>query len=77
MAITLLITAIYVMLIKIFFNAEKLLLWIKQRTNKEEFPLTKATIDTTKIASLVTILMITIVLIITFINTSVEIGNYQ
>ena len=42
MAITLLITTIYVILIKIFFNAEKLLLWIKQRTNKEEFPLTKA-----------------------------------
>lgn len=77
MAITLLITAIYVILVKIFFNAEKLLLWIKQRTKKEEPQLSKSVIDNTKMAALVTILMITVVLIITFINTSVEIGNYQ
>ena len=77
MAITLLITAIYVILIKIFFNAEKVLLWIKQRMNKEESQLTKITIDNTKMASLVSILVITVVLIITFINTNVEIGNYQ
>ncbi len=77
MAITLLITAIYVILIKIFFNAEKVLLWIKQRMNKEESQLTKTTIDNTKMASLVSILVITVVLITTFINTNVEIGNYQ
>ena len=77
MAITLLITAIYVILIKIFFNTEKLLFWIKQRTKKEEPQLSKAVIDNTKMAALITILMITVVLIITFINTSVDIGNYQ
>ena len=75
-AITLLITAIYVILVKILFNAEKLLILIKQRTKKEEPQLTKAVIDNTKMAALVTILMITVVLIITFINTSVDIGNY-
>ena len=77
MAIRLLITAIYVILIKIFFNTEKLLFWIKQRTKKEEPQLSKAVIDNTKMAALITILMITVVLIITFINTSVDIGNYQ
>ena len=76
-AITLLIAAIYVILIQIFFNTEKLLLWIKQRMKKVEPLLSKAVIDNTKMAALVTILMITVVLIITFINTSVEIGNYQ
>ena len=77
MAITLLITAIYVILIKIFFNAEKLLLWIEQRTKKEESQLTKATIDNTKMASLIGILVITLVYIVSFMIYSVEIGNYQ
>lgn len=58
MAITLLITAMYVLLVKIFFNAEKLFLWIKQRTKKEEPQLSKAVIDNTKMAALVTIIMI-------------------
>ncbi|MER1959197.1 MAG: hypothetical protein ABS942_17575 [Solibacillus sp.] len=77
MAITLLITAIYVILIKIFFNAEKLLLWIEQRTKKEESQLTKATIDNTKMASLIGILVITLVYIVSFMIYAVEIGNYQ
>lgn len=77
MAITLLITAIYVILIKIFFNAEKLLLWMEQRTKKEESQLTKATIDNTKMASLIGILVITLVYIVSFMIYAVEIGNYQ
>lgn len=72
MAITLLITAIYVILIKIFFNAEKILLWIKQRTYKEEPQLTKAAVDNTKMASLIGILVTTLVIIVVFMITAVE-----
>lgn len=72
MAVTV-ITLIYTVLIKIYFNPKESLLWVKRRMNKEESQTTESAIRYTKLASSISMIVITLMLIITFMLTKVEI----
>ena len=72
MPIILSIYIIYAVLIWIFFNPEKSLLWLKREKYKEEHQLTEGTLRYTKFLSLIGILTLTLIILIIFILTKVQ-----
>lgn len=72
MAIILSINLIYAVLIWIFFKPEKSLVWLKRY--KEEHHVTEGAIRYTKWVALIGILMLTLIILVIFILTKVEIA---
>ncbi|MEK4131156.1 hypothetical protein NYE67_16060 [Solibacillus sp. FSL W8-0474] len=71
MAIILSINLIYAILIWIFFNPEKSLAWLKREKYKD---VTEGAIRYTKWMSLIGILMLTLIILVIFILTKIELA---
>ncbi|MEK3763316.1 hypothetical protein [Solibacillus sp. FSL K6-4121] len=74
MAIILSINLIYAVLIWIFFKPEKSLVWLKREKYKEEHHVTEGAIRYTKWGALIGILMLTLIIVVIFILTKIEIA---
>ncbi|MBD8033128.1 hypothetical protein [Solibacillus merdavium] len=74
MAIILSINLIYAVLIWIFFNPKKSLVWLKRMKYKEAHQVIEGTIRYSKWVSLIGILMLTLIILVIFILTKVEIA---